>query len=175
VDASRITVTGHSNGAAMSHRLACERADVFAAIVANSGSNQYSTGAPCEPARPISVMQIHGTDDPCWTYETSGRACLTSQDLKLGAVESVEGWAATDGCSTKDEGAVIDNEPDKTAIQSTTWSGCDGGTEVVLLTVIGGGHTWPNGDPGLGRVVGEISTEIDSGTIWEFLSRWSLP
>jgi len=174
VDSSRVYVTGLSNGAAMSHRLACERSDVFAAIVAVAGSNQYSTGADCSPSRPVPVMQIHGTDDPCWTFDTSGRACLTSQDLKLGAVESAEVWARTNGCGSGTDGPIVDDQPDRTAVQRRTWSRCDGGVEVVVLSVIGGGHTWPNGDPGLGRIAGEISTEIDSSTVWRFMKQWSI-
>lgn len=174
VDETRIYVTDLSNGAAMSHRLACERSDVFAAVVAVAGSNQFATSAPCEPERPVPVMQIHGTDDPCWTFETSSRACLGSTGRISGALESVEGWARINGCTDFVEEPISDVKPDATAVQTAIWSACDGGVEVSLLTVHGGGHTWPNGDPGLGRVVGEISTEIDSSTIWEFMSQWTL-
>ncbi len=65
VDRTRVYATGLSNGAALSHRLACERAETFAAIAAVAGSNQFSTAAPCEPERPIAVLQVHGTEDPC--------------------------------------------------------------------------------------------------------------
>jgi polyhydroxybutyrate depolymerase len=174
LDTNRIYATGLSNGAAMSHRLACERSDVFAAVVAVAGSNQFATAAQCEPSRPISVMQIHGTADPCWEYETSDRACLGSNGRKMGALESSEGWAEINGCTDHVEGLITDAEPDATSVQVATWSACEGRVEVSLLTVHGGGHTWPNGDPGLDRLVGEVSTEIDSSTIWEFMSRWTL-
>jgi polyhydroxybutyrate depolymerase len=174
IDTSRVYVTGLSNGAAMSHRLACERADTYAAIVAVAGSNQFATSAPCEPERPVPVMQIHGDAEPCWRFATSDTACLESEGRRLGARDSVQTWVGANRCESSAVGPVIDEAPDDTSVQSTTWTGCSDGVEVVLLTVIGGGHTWPSGDPSLGRRVGAISGEIDSATVWEFLSRWSL-
>ena len=43
VDPTRVYAAGMSNGAAMSHRLACERPERYAAIVAVAGANQAST------------------------------------------------------------------------------------------------------------------------------------
>jgi polyhydroxybutyrate depolymerase len=69
IDTGRVYFTGLSNGGAMSHRIACELSDRVTAIAAVGGANQFSTAAPCDPQLPVAVMQIHGTEDPCWTYE----------------------------------------------------------------------------------------------------------
>lgn len=176
VDQSRVYATGLSNGAAFSHRLACERSGTFAAIAAVAGSNQFSTSAPCEPERPVAVLQVHGTDDPCWSYETSNARCLGNGGDKLGALESVTGWATRDGCV--DEPGVEhfpDLVDDGTVTTATRWTGCDGGVEVLLLTIVGGGHTWPNGSPALSSDrVGRTTQDWGSEELWGFLSRFTL-
>ena len=48
----------------------------------------------------------------------------------------------------------------------------EGESQVALLTVTGGGHTWPGGLPYLpASIVGPISRDFDaSEAIWEFFS-----
>lgn len=146
IDPRRVFATGLSNGAAMSHRVACELPELFAAIAAVGGTNQLSTLAPCRAAVP--VLQIHGTRDPCWTYATSSSSCLEGGDAgkKLGVAESMEGWRARNGCGAAATEAVLpDVSPgDGTTTTRVVWSGCAAATE--LLRVDGGGHAWPGGD-----------------------------
>src|SRR6185503_1724477 len=67
VDPKRVYLTGHSNGAFMSHRLACELGPRIAAIVAFSGDN-WKDESKCRPADPVAVLQIHGTKDSVIKY-----------------------------------------------------------------------------------------------------------
>lgn len=175
IDQSRIYATGLSNGAALSHRLACQRAGTFAAIAAVAGSNQFATGATCDPVEPVAVLQVHGTEDPCWSYETTDARCIGSGGEKLGAVESMTGWVDVLGCSEEPiESDLPDDAQDGMRTVSTRWTGCDGGTDVLLLTVIGGGHTWPSGSPGLSeRRVGPITLDWGSELLWDFLSQYT--
>jgi poly(3-hydroxybutyrate) depolymerase len=62
VDPARVFLVGHSNGAFMSHRYACERADRVAAIVTLAGM-QWKDQSQCRPSSPVSVLQVHGRDD----------------------------------------------------------------------------------------------------------------
>src|SRR6185503_15769527 len=74
VDLRRVYATGLSNGGYMSYRLACDAADIFAAVAAGAGAtgindigggtNTDSDFTSCKPSRPVSVLDIHGTDDP---------------------------------------------------------------------------------------------------------------
>jgi len=60
VDARRIYATGMSNGAIMSYRLACELADVVAAIGLVAATQNLDA---CTPSRPAPVLHIHGDAD----------------------------------------------------------------------------------------------------------------
>jgi len=174
VDPSRVYAVGLSNGAALVHRLACERSTRVAAVVAVAGSNQFATTAPCRPRDPVAVMEVHGTEDPCWTYETSERACADRGGRKLGAVASASGWAERLACTDVSEAPLPDVVDDGTATTVRTWSGCAGGVEVALATVEGGGHTWPNGDPALPeRRVGRVTRDWGNEVVWGFLRRFA--
>lgn len=60
VDYQRLFVTGMSNGGMMAYRLACEAADLFAAAAPVAGANNLEA---CNPARPVAMLAVHGTDD----------------------------------------------------------------------------------------------------------------
>lgn len=160
IDRRRVFLTGLSNGAAMAHRLACERADVVAAIAAFGGTNQFATSAACDVSIP--VLQVHGTDDPCWTYVTSENACATlTPGKKLGVEESDEGWRVRNDCSTSFvDTALPDVTDDGTRVVRRTWTGCSAALE--HLRIEGGGHTWPSGFQYLDvDTVGRVSHDID--------------
>jgi polyhydroxybutyrate depolymerase len=68
IDPTKIFSTGFSNGAILSHRLACELADKISGIAAIGGAsgqfdfdlNQYYA---CNPTRPIPILHFHATND----------------------------------------------------------------------------------------------------------------
>ncbi|MGA0878030.1 MAG: alpha/beta hydrolase family esterase [Ilumatobacteraceae bacterium] len=60
IDTERIFATGHSNGAIMAYRLACELSDVIVAIGVQAGSLGVDG---CQPEKPVSVLHIHGLAD----------------------------------------------------------------------------------------------------------------
>lgn len=160
IDRKRIFLTGLSNGAAMSHRLACERPALVAGIAAFGGTNQYATSARCDAQVP--VLQLHGTADPCWTYETTDRACATVEPgRKLGVAESDEGWRVRNGCSESFvDVALPDTANDGMRVTRRAWSGCAAALEHVRIE--GGGHTWPGGHQYLGEAtVGRVSRDLD--------------
>lgn len=164
VDPKRVFVTGISNGGAMSHRLACELSDRVAAIVAVSGTNQLVAAGGACPAQ-VPVLQIHGTEDPCWSYTTSNTSCLPGDGGdKLGVAESMEGWRVRNGC---DAMPTMESLPDRSADGTTatraTYTGCQ--ADVQLVRIEGGGHTWPGGyqyfsESKVGRVTRDFGSEI---------------
>lgn len=61
IDRARVYGIGHSNGAMMAQRMACET-KVFAAVVALSGPLQLDT-VHCPAAKGQRILAIHGADD----------------------------------------------------------------------------------------------------------------
>jgi len=156
VDPARIFVTGYSNGAAMAHRLACERSTVFAAVAAVAGGNQLAATEGCFPARPVPVLQIHGDADPCWGLDgSSAEGCTRDEDRRplVAITDSTEGWRLRNGCSQDvvediiEDSATDDssNTDDGTRTVRQRFQGCVDGGDTELLLVEGGGHTWPGG------------------------------
>jgi polyhydroxybutyrate depolymerase len=138
VDPKRVYATGMSNGGHMAHRIACEAADVFAATASVAGKIRV---APCEPARPISIMQFHGTADTIVSYGGAPPA----DDM-------MASWAARNGCD-----ATPETDFDQGDMACQTWPNCTAGVEVRLCTIEGGGHCWPgNGS----CIFGHSSTEL---------------
>jgi polyhydroxybutyrate depolymerase len=172
VDTARIYATGLSNGAAMTHRLACERADRFAAIAPVSGANQFAAAGSCTPSRPVPVLHVHGTDDPCWSYAGGAGACLQKDGGVYVSVDaSMAGWADRDGCDggTTEE-ALPDLADDGTNVTRVSWGGC--AADVQLLRVDGGGHAWPGGyQYAKVDTVGVVSEDVvASDLIWAFFA-----
>jgi len=149
VDPARIYVVGHSNGAFMAHRYACDRASKVAAIVTLAGMQWKdpgkcpagSPGGPgVAPGAAVSVLHVHGRNDMTISYQGGA----TPEGPYPGAVETVDEWAAKDGCN----GALavtgrkldLDQSIPGAETDEATWSGCPSGVADSLWTIEGGGH-----------------------------------
>jgi polyhydroxybutyrate depolymerase len=140
VDPARVFVVGHSNGAFMSHRYACDRSSRVAAIVTLAGQ-QWKDQANCRPSSPVSELQVHGRNDGTVRYEGGSMPNGASYP---GAVETVDDWARQNGCngSLAPTGREFDLDGgvngDETVEEA--YSGCPAGTDVQLWTIEGGSH-----------------------------------
>ncbi len=146
VDPGRVFAVGVSNGGFLAHRLACDHADQLAAVVSFAGARAGDPAA-CAPSRGVSVLEVHGTADETIRF---GGGSIISGATYPSAVETVTGWAALDHCDRGGEpGDPIDADPALPGAETarTSWAvGCDGGSEVALWAVAGGGHAPPSGD-----------------------------
>jgi polyhydroxybutyrate depolymerase len=139
VDPHRIYLIGHSNGAYMAHRLACEAADEIAAIVSLAGSTA-ADASDCNPSEPVSILDIHGDQDTSVLYagEQSGEASYPS------ALETLARWQVYDRCSpqllTDPTTFNLDNSVPRAETEIQRYEGCADGTGVELWTIRGGGH-----------------------------------
>ncbi len=142
VDPLRIYVTGHSNGGFMSYRMACDHADVVAAIASFAGAT-YANPASCSPSEPVHVLQIHGTADATIEYE-GGAINLPFP----GAVQSVETWNQYNGCTNSADTSA----PNLDLISSLAGAetsvarytdGCPAGGSGELWTMQAGPHVPP--------------------------------
>ena len=177
VDPARIYLTGLSNGAAMSHRLACELSDRVAAIAPVSGGNQFAALDYCSTTRAVPVLEIHGTTDPCWPYMGGHPTCADLLTLRsfgdfVAIPDTVTEWAALNKCQPT---PTIENLPDIAPFDGTTvtrisYRGCANGGDVVHLRINGGGHTWPGGSSVLSPMaVGRLSRQFSANkAMWEF-------
>lgn len=173
VDDDRVYATGISNGAAMSHRLACERADVFAAIAPVAGANQAMAVPGCTPSRPVPVLHIHGTADACWGYDGQIETDLCRDSAKgdfVGVEDSMAFWREANACTGTAESAVPDAADDGQTTTRVEGTGC--AADTVHLRVDGGGHTWPGGWQYLPvSMIGPVTEDfVGNDEIWSFFA-----
>lgn len=166
VDPARIYAAGHSNGAIMAYRLACELSDRIAAIGVQAGSLGVDR---CTPAQPVSVFHLHGSADRNHPMEGGRGSGLAGVEFRS-AHSAVEAMAAADGCGSVPTPATDPSNPD---LAVTTWSGCRDRTAVRLVVVDGATHAWM-GHPSVSALaaayVGEPYPHLDaSRAIWSFL------
>jgi polyhydroxybutyrate depolymerase len=176
VDPRRVYVTGLSNGAMMSFRLACDLSGKITAIAAIAGLMPEPLLARCAPSRPVPVLLFAGKDDPLVPY--GGGPITGDRGRVASAAATIARWAELDKCA----GAPLladepDTDPrDHTRVKREERPGCAGSARVVLYTVEGGGHTWPGGRQYLPEpVIGRTSRDIDANTImWAFFKASSM-
>jgi polyhydroxybutyrate depolymerase len=130
INASHVYATGMSNGGMMDYTLACDTT-LFAAIGPVSGTQLD----PCRSPHPVSVMHIHGTADPLIPYGGGpGHGFVHLDGPPIQGTNAF--WRNVDHCGA----------PAATTSGSVTTStaGCPDNRSVVLITVDGGGHHWPD-------------------------------
>lgn len=93
-----IFLIGHSNGAFMSLRLACEASDLFSGVVAVAGST-FQDATRCQPGQAVPILLSHGDRDSSVPIE--GRP-----DRFPGAKETGARYARRNGCT----GTWVDGE-----------------------------------------------------------------
>lgn len=155
-----VFVTGMSNGGFMSNRLACDRADVFAAVAPVAGT--LGVGVACNPSQPVSVWEAHGTADPLVPFKggaVRGRGGLSHS---ISADTMVDKWRSADGCQGDTAMEVLPDVRDGTVVHRYESTGCAANTEVVFYKIDRGGHTWPGGKQYLPTaVIGPTTRALD--------------
>jgi polyhydroxybutyrate depolymerase len=166
IDPKRIYASGMSNGGILSQRLACEAADIFAAVAPVAGTLNFS---PCSPSQPISVIEFHGTTDQHIPYDGGlGPKSLVNVDF-ASVKDSVGFWTSFDKCSSQPQTDLTGD------IKHETWTGCTASTSVELYAVINGGHAWPGGAAGRTDADQPTQTISASQLIWKFFAAHPKP
>ena len=140
VDPKRIYFVGHSNGGFMAYRMACEVPDRIAAIVSLAGAT-WDASQACAAAKPVHVLQIHGTNDDTILYE-GGNILFSTYP---GALETVEMWADSNGCALTPDTSSPNRDLDGSIGGAETSvlrfeNGCREGGSAELWSISGGGH-----------------------------------
>ncbi|HET8620939.1 MAG TPA: PHB depolymerase family esterase [Acidimicrobiales bacterium] len=185
VDTSRVYATGLSYGAMMASTVACTMADRVAAVAPIAG---LALPEPCEPARPVPVLTVHGTADPILLFNggigtgvlgaalggaEAAPTTTAPPDLDgAGYPDTVRRWAELDGCEVS---SATDERVSDEVIRRTF--DCPEDAPVEFLIVEGGGHSWPSSEfsRSIESVVGPTTTDIDaSAEAWRFFQRFAL-
>jgi polyhydroxybutyrate depolymerase len=164
IAADRVFATGMSNGGMLSHRLACEAADVFRAVASVAGTDATSS---CTPSRPISVLHIHARDDDHVLFNGGAGPNAFRDESKVmnfvSVPETMSRWVQRDRCTAPPQRTL-----DKPGAYCETHSGCAGGTSVQLCVTDSGGHSWPGADK-VRRGKPAASQALDANDqIWRF-------
>lgn len=193
IDDKRVYATGHSNGAGMSYRLACELSNKITAIAPNAGQPMLKN---CNPSRPVPILHIHGTEDTCANYK--GGMCGGCFNDFIGIKNATDLWecssvednaklfAHKNGCNENYK-IITDNDD----MICKTYENCKNNAEVTLCSIKGAGHTWPGGRYGpkacqkrpnglicnnWKKIVGKMNNNINASELmWVFFSKHSLP
>lgn len=173
IAATRIYVTGISNGGFMTQRVGCALSDRVAAIGVVAATMGQTIAATCRPAMPVSVMLVQGTADPLVSI-SGGEVRGGAPGAILSLAAAADEWIRLDRCAPAARTELLpDTARDRTTIERADYRACSVGSEVVVYTVRGGGHAWPGGIQYLPvSVVGRASRNMDASEVmWEFFSR----
>jgi len=148
IDSKRVYVSGHSNGGAMTYRLACEAADIFAAAAPVCG---WTGIDPCQPSRAIPILEIRALDDGVVLYDGGGIAASAASDLNL--------WLGLDGCADTPVASSQDGV-------CTAHTSCAAGTQVM--------ECHPHGNHDFFYATNPDDLLVPD-TAWPFFKQFSLP
>ena len=165
IDARRVYATGLSRGGFFALRLAAELPQHFAAVA--------SVGAPMpEPVvahhgqqEKVGMLLIHGTADQVVLYEGKTGSYLSAD-------ETLRYWAKVNGSAAYRPQphllSAATGDELKVSLLETR-----GQQSVALVSIDGGGHTWPGADAfNIGLPIGKTSRSIDANEMmWAFFSR----
>ncbi|MBK6543117.1 MAG: hypothetical protein IPG10_17905 [Flavobacteriales bacterium] len=165
INTDRVYACGMSQGGFMSFVLACSMYDRIAAIATVAGSMAPGLDLVCAPPRAVPVLMIHGTAD--------GIVPFTGGIQNLAVPDAVGFWVQHNNC---DAVPVISSIPDIvpldlcSAERQDHYNG-DASSEVALIRVDGGGHTWP----GSAIPIGVTNQDFEaSQAIWDFFDRFDI-
>jgi len=178
IDPDRVYVVGASAGGHMVYRLALERPRIVAGAAVFAANLPTPENLDCEQEDvPPPVMIVNGTRDPI-NPDQGGDVTLFGMDSR-GSVRSTPATAAFFARARGSEGPDVDTLGSggflrAGPVERTVWRDQNGRPDVVLLSVIGGGHVIPQPvyrpRPLLGRSTRAINGPSEA---WRFFA--SLP
>jgi polyhydroxybutyrate depolymerase len=158
IDPARVYAFGHSNGAIMSYRLACELSDRIVGVGMYAGTLGIDT---CAPTDPVSIIQAHGVADRnIPLVGGQGSESIAGTDFAP-PHDGFDSLAAADGCAPTVSNTVRD-------ITTERREPCSDSTAAVFVTIATANHSWPDGTPlvtpanGAGYVGYDVTAEIVS-------------
>ena len=161
IDRRRIYANGLSNGGGMAFVLSCTMPDRIAAVGMVAPAHMLPWIA-CTDRHAVPMIQFHGTADPQVPYR-GGRTFVGHWWFPNVPAWAAK-WAARNGCAPVPADSAVAAD-----VTRRTYSHCTNDANVVLYTLIGGGHTWPGPGDAPEWFVGPVNHDVDASSImWQF-------
>ncbi|MEA3081007.1 MAG: polyhydroxybutyrate depolymerase [Sphingomonadales bacterium] len=161
IDRSRVFMTGMSNGALMSWRMACEASELVRGIAPVEGTDNT---AHCTPSRPVPVIEFHSLDDDHIPI-SGGKGVSALTDTDFASVPSTQAkWVQLNRA-----------DPNAKRVLTVAGAHCDlhaakpGGAPVELCLTDTGGHSWPGSGTQQGRKAPSMAISAND-LMWSFFS-----
>ncbi len=167
IDETRIYASGHSNGCAMTHKLANEASEVFAAVGCMA---LYLLEDPDPTYTPVPLIEVHGLLDQIIPYGASYPSSLyfdQSLDGEEGAIQNIIDWGEMNGCEGGTLPTIFEENFDYSIMG---YDNCDEGADVQLVTLNFAAHSpYPANSYFIDNPTNVNTVQI----VWEFLNRFA--
>ena len=165
IDPARVYLVGYSNGGHMAFRLGIEAQPKFAGMATAAASLPVQEDSSCNPDSPTPpLLQVNGTADMWNPYEGGevGLPGVVRRGRVHGALASAQTFAVRNGAVPD---CIAENLPELVPDDDTrvTRHNClrDGKPYVVLYSIEGGGHVFPQPVYRFPRMYGRTSQEFN--------------
>jgi poly(3-hydroxybutyrate) depolymerase/peptidoglycan/LPS O-acetylase OafA/YrhL len=132
--ASRVYLTGYSNGGRMALTMACDEPHLFAAVAVYAATSSE----PCATLPATSFLMVASTGDPELTLGPGGTPQTIGSYTQPTVTGQVEQFRSADRC------AATSSSTTTPGLTRTAWR-CADGRHVGLDLYQGGSHSWPTG------------------------------
>ena len=166
IDARRVYATGLSRGGFFALRLAAELPQQFAAVASVGATMPEPVVAHHGKPEKVGMLLIHGTADQVVLYEGKAGGYLSADD-------TLRYWAKVNAIATTPPQPRLLPAATGDDLKVSLLEQANGQQSVALVTIDGGGHTWPGADAfNIGLPIGKTSSSIDANQVmWEFFGR----
>jgi polyhydroxybutyrate depolymerase len=158
IDPSRVYATGLSNGGAMTQRLACDAADLFAAFAPMAFPVPFRPLSECQPTRAVPILTFMGLTDVLVHY--AGGAFPS-------APATFAYWRDVDGCGT----GAPEERVERGMSRCETHTSCTNGVQAGLCSITADSF----GSPVDGHIL-YLNPDFQLADVaWTFFTQFELP
>ena len=163
IDPTRVYANGLSNGGGMAFALSCTLSQRIAAV-GLVASAQLVPWRWCTDPHPVPMIDFHGTDDPVVPYKGGSSWVAPGHRGFPNQLTWTANWARRNRCVPQPVDSMVAADVTRRA-----YTHCANDADVVLYTIQGGGHTWPDGGPMPEWYAGRTTRNIDASRVmWAF-------
>ncbi|TAH18390.1 MAG: hypothetical protein EAZ08_11630 [Cytophagales bacterium] len=174
VDKKRVFATGISNGGHLSIYLSLNLSEKILAIAPVCASIPVNLESDFKIQQPCSVLIMNGTTDKLVKYD-GGEVLSGKRGEVIPTERMVQTYIKNNACA---ENPIIEeiadsNKKDNCKATKFIYANGKNATEVILVRIDNGGHTWADGIQYLPKfIIGNVCKDFSAtDMIWEFFKR----